>query len=220
MHAVTGIIDVLLSIVALVIVSAPPAVGSSARDVAAYYAANGDAVLVSGYIAMLAIIFFLWFASYLYGVLTDTDGAASPTATLFFGAALVAGTMFLAFSAMGQTLPFRAADGVDLAAGHALSDVVSVGLSASAIPALVMVGAASAVILRTGAMARWVGIFGILIAALLAVASATVLARSGTLAAGGTVFVVGYGAFLLWELALSIVLLARREPNPAVAAAA
>ncbi len=54
-----GIVDVLLSLIALLIVPLPPVVGSSVKEVLSYYTSNGPTLVLSNYLFMLATVFFL-----------------------------------------------------------------------------------------------------------------------------------------------------------------
>src|SRR5260370_32506501 len=59
-----GIIDVLLSLIALLIVPLPPVVGTPAKEVLSYYTSNGPTLLLSNYLLMLAAVVFLRFFEY------------------------------------------------------------------------------------------------------------------------------------------------------------
>jgi len=64
-------------------------------------------------------------------------------------------------------------------------------------------------VLRTKLLPRWLGLPGLLLVVLLLLASAGLLLPSGPLAAGGIFTMLVFACFLLWELTLSIVLVAR-----------
>src|SRR5713101_3550784 len=64
-----GIIDVLLSLIALLIVPLPPVVGTSVKGILSYYTSNATTIVLSNYLYLLATVFFLGFFGYVYAIL-------------------------------------------------------------------------------------------------------------------------------------------------------
>jgi hypothetical protein len=204
-----GVIDVLLSLIALLIVPLPPAVGSSVKDVLSYYTTNGPTLVLSNYLLMLATVFFLGFFGYVCVVLRMAEGEPHTLSRIVFGAAVAAASVFLLSPLLSQALMARAATGGDGAVVGMLSDLTALSLIASGIPAILLVGLASVVMLRTRQLPRWLGLLGLLLVVLLLLASAGLLLPVGPLAAGGIFTTLVFACYLLWELTLSIVLVAR-----------
>jgi len=180
-----GVIDVLLSLIALLIVPLPPAVGSSVKDVLSYYTTNGPTLVLSNYLLMLATVFFLGFFGYVCVVLRKAEGEPHTLSRIVFGAAVAAASVFLLSPLLSQALMARAATGGDGAVVGMLSDLTALSLIASGIPAILLVGLASVVMLRTRQLPRWLGLLGLLLVVLLLLASAGLLLPVGPLAAGG-----------------------------------
>ncbi len=205
----SGIIDVLLSLLALLIVPLPPVVGSSVKDVLSYYTSNSSTLVLSNYLLMIATIFFLGFFGYVCVVLRKAEGEPHTLSRIVFGAAVAAASLFLLSPLLSQALVARAATGGDGVVVGMLSDLTALSLITSGIPVILLVGLASAVVLRTRQLPSFLGLLGLLLVVLLLVASAGLLLPSGPLAAGGIFTTLVFACYLLWELTLSIVLVIR-----------
>jgi hypothetical protein len=107
---------------------------------------------------------------------------------------------------MGLALPGQAAD---LGVIKALSDVVNVGVSITFLPELLHVGTASVLVLRTGVLPRWVGVFGLVVAVVQFLGSLSLLIPSGFFAAGGVFTFSAFVGLLLDILVVSIVLIVK-----------
>lgn len=204
-----GIVDVLLSLVALLIVPLPPVVGSSVKEVLSYYTSNGPALVLSNYLYMLATVFFLGFFGYVCVVLRSAEGELHTLSRIVFGAAVAAASVFLLSPLISQALVARTATGAESMVVGVLSDLTTLSLIASGIPVILLVGLASVVMLRTRRLPSWLGPLGLLLVVLLLLGSAGLLLPSGFLAAGGIFTTLVFACFLLWELTLSIVLVTR-----------
>jgi len=205
----SGIVDVLLSLIALLIVPLPPAVGASAREITSYYTVNSGALLISNYLFLLTIVFFLWFFGYVSVILRSAEGESPVLSTVVLGAAVAAASLFLVAPMIALVLLSRAAPGAESVAVGALSDMSQLSITASGFPALLLVGLASVVMLRTTILPRWLGVLGLLLVVLLLLGSVSLFIKSGPLAAGGLLNTLPFLGFLLWELTLSIVLVTR-----------
>lgn len=122
---------------------------------------------------------------------------------------------------MGLALPGQAAD---LGVIKALSDVVNVGISITFLPELLHVGTVSVLVLRTGVLPRWVGVFGLVVAVMQFLGSLSLVTTSGFFAAGGEFTFLAFVGLLLDVLVVSIVLLVKAgsgykevETSPATA---
>ncbi len=204
-----GIIDVLLSLIALLIVPFPPAVGASAKVITSYYTANSTALLISNYLLLLTIVFFLWFFGYVSVILRNAEGESPVLSTVILGAAIAAASIFLLAPLIALALLSRTAPGAESVAVGALSDLSQLSITVSGFPALLLVGLTSVVALRTTLLPRWFGGPGLLLVILLLLGSLSLFIKSGPLAAGGLLDTLLFLGFLLWELSLSIVLVVR-----------
>lgn len=204
LQAATGMIYVLIALTALLIVSPPPAAGASAREIATFYTVHGTAFMVGGYVCIAGEIFYLWFIAYLRRVLGQAEGGVHQLSTLSFGAGVSVSTISFAVAGIGQTLPCLARDPSALSILKILSDIVDTGFTTIFIPAILLVGAASVVMLRTSILPRWVGILGLVIAVLQLFGSLSLAVMPGSfLTSGGPSTIVAYLSLLLWLVVVS-----------------
>jgi hypothetical protein len=145
-----------------------------------------------------ALVLFMPFLAYLTGLLRQAeagDGWLS-TVALITG---VSGTLLK----LTSHAPELAIHHDHLAKGtplySALDNTAGAATLLSLYPWAVCAGAVGAVVLRTGALPRWTGVFGLVAAAALAV-------NAGFIYAG---FVPGLLVFMAWTLATAVVLLRR-----------
>ncbi len=206
LQAATGLVFVLLSLITLFALPARPAAGASAKEIALYYTVHSGAAQTVDYLFLLGLLFSLWFIGYLRTVFTRAEGETHYLSTLFFGSGVAAVAIALAFWGMGLALPRQAAD---LGVIKALSDVVNLGISITFLPELLHVGTASVLVLRTGALPRWVGVFGLVVAVVQFLGSLSLLIPSGFFAAGGVFTFLAFLALLLDILVVSIVLIVK-----------
>jgi hypothetical protein len=221
LQAATGLIFVLLSLIALFALPPPPAAGASAKEIASYYTVYHGAAQSADYLFLLGLLFSLWFIGYVRTVFARAEGETHHLSTLFFGSGVAAVAIGLAFWGMGLALPGQAAD---LGVIKALSDVVTFGKSITFLPDFLHIGAASLLVLLTGVLPRWVGVFGLVVAVVQLLGSLSLVVTSGFFAAGGLVTFLTFVALLLDVLVVSIVLIVkagsgRKEvgTNPATA---
>ena len=95
----------------------------------------------------------------------------------------------------------------------ALTDAGVMGFGLFFIPQAAGLASLAWGFLRTGTMPRAIAWAGVPIAAIMLVASFGTVVRTEPLAAGGLVTVVAFGLFVLWFLAISVILLVRPEPK-------
>jgi hypothetical protein len=206
LQAATGLVFVLLSLIALFALPTPPAAGASAKDIASYYSVHNSVALVLGYIYLLAFLFFLWFISYVRTVYARAEGETHHLSTLFFGAGVAVVVIELAFGGVGLALPGQTAD---LGVIKALSDVVNFGGTIGFLPGMLLSGIGSVLVLRTGALPRWVGAVGLVVAVVQFLGSLSLVVTSGFLAAGGLFTTLAFLGVLLWVLVVSIGLIVK-----------
>lgn len=206
LQAATGLIFVLLSLIWVFALPPPPVAGASANEIASYYSAHNGAVQALSYLYLLAVLFSLWFIGYLRTVFARAEGETHHLSTLFFGSGVAAVAVQLAFGGMALALPGQAADPGVI---KALSDVVHIGLAIGFLPLIVHIGTASVLVLRTGVLPRWVGVFALVVAVVLFLGSLSLVIPSGLLAAGGLLNLLAFLGLLLDVLVVSIVLIVK-----------
>jgi hypothetical protein len=89
------------------------------------------------------------------------------------------------------------------------SAVVNVGISMTFLPQFLHVGTASVLVLRTGVLPRWVGVFALVVAVVQLLGSLSLVATSGFFAVGGVFTFLAFVGLLLDVLVVSIVLIVK-----------
>ncbi|HEV3475559.1 MAG TPA: hypothetical protein VG602_09355, partial [Actinomycetota bacterium] len=82
--AATGIVFVVLGIIAIAIVPQAPQPDASADEVAAYFVDRGDGVIAQTYLFAVAGLFFLWFLGSLRAHLRRAEGGTGRLSAIFF----------------------------------------------------------------------------------------------------------------------------------------
>jgi hypothetical protein len=160
----TGLVFVALAVVSFIVGGDTPDVDESGAEVISFYDENSGEQQAAGGLLLWAAVFFLFFAGVLRRVLRSAEQAPGWLSAVAFGGAVVA-TVGVALFA---TLAFALTDdpeALDPAAAQALNVLsvdafgpVAVGVSAFLI-------ASGLAIVRTGALAGWLGwvaiVFGV-----------------------------------------------------------
>jgi len=145
---------------------------------------------------LVGLLLFIPFLGYLWSVLRDAEGPGGWVAATALGAGLVGITMKLASVAPG----WAARDFGDATAIHqALERMNEVAFIAQMLPDGVMLAAVALVVLKTGALPRWLGWLAAVTAPLLLVNGMFLDADFGP----------AFLLFLLWTLLASVVLTVR-----------
>ncbi len=205
-QAATGLVFVLLSLIALFALPPRPAAGASAKEIASYYTVHNGAAQAADYIFLLGLLFSLWFIGYVRTVFARAEGETHHLSTLFFGSGVAVVAIGLAFWGMGLALPGQAAN---LGVIKALSDVVNFGISITFLLDFLLVGTISVLVLLTGVLPRWFGVFSLVGAVVQFLGSLSLVVTSGFFAAGGLFTFLVFVGFLLGTLVLSIMLIVK-----------
>jgi hypothetical protein len=138
----------------------------------------------------------------LRATLRRADGQAGALS----GVAVIAGTVLAAAglveSALHGALAFRRAD-LDAEVVMTVFDAASLFFVLLAFPCAVLVGAASAAALETGALPRTLAYAGLAVAVLQLPAGASI-AESGAFSPSGAVPIAAFGVYLAWVAATSV----------------
>ena len=214
--AATGIVFAVVAAIGLLIVPLPPEPGASAGAITSYFTENRSRLLAQVWVLGLAGVFFLWFLGSLRSYLRAAEGQTGRLSAVVFGAGIAAFAAFGTGTGVAGALAHSVADEAGPGVTVALERVAQVALAGTSFPILVLLVAASLVSGRTGAFPAWLGWLGWALAALAGVASLALFYDDGALAPGGMVGFVLFGAFLLWFLAASVVMVGRvgRDARP------
>ena len=198
-----------LLIVQGALAGAPPKADDPTSKITAYFTDHRSRVLASMYVGGLALVFFLWFLGSLRDGLTRAEKGTGRLAAVTFGAGVAIAALSAAMTAVQTTLAFKAAGAGDAAIIRAFFDLSNMLGTFLLFPAVVFLLAASAVMIRTGAIARWLGWAGLVNAVVQIIAAAALFTDSGPLAAGGAFGFIAFILALLWILAVSSLLVMR-----------
>ena len=188
------------------------------------FAAGGSPLVAVWYALTLAAVAFIPVTILVYRVLAERDRSTLLTVATGFG--VVAGlAQTLGFLRWPFLVPYLARTYLEPAASDAQRVAASVVFEAFHRYAGMAVGEhlgylctsvwtllIAIVVLQTGALPRWVGVSG----AVLAVGIACGLAEPAGWAHGGTINAIAYLVWAIWLMAVGVVLLVRPERSPAV----
>jgi hypothetical protein len=210
--AASGIVGVVLFVVAGILHGNAPGVDEDAQSVAEFFSDNRDQVLWSVFLQGLGVLAILWFVAALVHEMREAGEARLAAAA--FGSFLltfaVGATAALTRSALAYSI---ADEGPDLVLPfYHLALVVDVVSSLLLAGLFAAVGAAT---FRTGLFPRWWGWLSGL-GGLWMVVNATAWGRDGAWSPTGVGGFAGFVVFLLWVLVTSI-LLTRRVGREATA---
>ena len=211
--AATGIVFVVLSVIALVAGGQAPRPDDPDQEIVSYFVDNRSGLLFQAYLFGLASIFFLWFVGSLRSHLRRAEGETGRLSAVAFGGGVATVATFFLGTSLSAALAFRVAQ-TDPGVAVALFHVGSQAFTLSSFTAVVLVAAASVVIIRTGALPSWLGWLGGLLSLAFLVSGFAVFVESGPLASGGAYGYIVFGVFFLWVL-LASMLLVQRVGRPA-----
>jgi uncharacterized protein DUF4386 len=161
----TGILAVALAIAAFAVSGETPDADAPVKEVVDFYTNNDTEQMFSGALLAWAAVAFLFFASFLRGVLRRAEKEAGGLSALSFGAAIIFAVGLAIFAAIG----FAAGDvadkvpaNVDPAALQALNVMNSDFFFPAAVGAGTFFLATGIAVLKTGALPKWLGWFALL----------------------------------------------------------
>ena len=189
----------------------PPPGGAPVAEIASYYSGHRGALLLAGWVGLLAFPLGFAFVSGLGLVLRGT-GAASVWLVVI---ALVSISVTLAVAAV-QGILALAVPYVSSSAAPAevklLADITQLGFSATFAFEISYFVASGVLALRSPVIPNWLGYTAVIAAFTALLGSLGVIVGSGPLAAGGPATLMALVASLLWWLAAGLLLLLRPRP--------
>jgi hypothetical protein len=203
--AATGIIFVLLGVLALVIGGQP----APDQDIVQVFVDNRERLLLQSFLVGVASIFFLWFLGSLRSYLHAAEGGTGRLSAVAFAG----GILFMALGMFSLTVSYALARAMarlgDPDTSRAFYGLIIVASDLMFFPLVALTGASSLVILRTKALPGWLGWLGIVVAVLSLSRGTAFFVESGPFSSAGMLENVGIMAFMLWLLLTSILLVRR-----------
>jgi len=208
-----GVAYVVITIAPAFFLPSPPPGGATATEVARFYTDHRDALLVSGWVGLLAFPLGFVFVAGL-GLLLRGEGqvslwlltAAFLSISVTLAVAAVQGILALAVPYVSRSIP-----GDQL---KVLADITQLGFSAAFALEIAYFVATGALVLRSRALPGWLGYGAFIVSVIAVLASLGVVVGSGPLAAGGPISLLSLVAGLLWWLLAAILLVVRPGVAP------
>ena len=203
-----GVLYVVVTIAPAFFLPPPPTGGAAVADIAKYYQRYQDALLLVGWIGLLA--FPLGF-SFVAGLSLRLRGGGG-LSTWLLAVALVSISVTLAVAAvqgiLALAVPYvsRSARADEL---KVLADITQLGFSATFAFEISYFAATGGLVLMSRALPVWLGYGAFIVAAISVAGSLGVMVRSGPLAAGGPATLLALVFGLLWWLIAAVFLLVR-----------
>lgn len=215
--AATGVLFVVLVVIAFLIQPTPPDSNATPAEVLGYFSDHRKALHVVLLIFGAAAFFFIWFIGTLRTALGSAEGGIGRLAATAYGGGLVsAAALLVAFGLVATAALHPAENGAEVT--RALNDGAAMVLAISAPAAVVFFAANSLSILRSGYLPSWLAWLGFATAFFNALGIGGVFTDHGVFAADGLLgFFVGFVLFLLWFLLASIMLTRRLGEDEAAA---
>lgn len=207
--AASGMLFILVLLVSTFMLPRAPSASAPGTEIAAYFSDHHSAGLVAGYLSGIGAILALWFFSVLASVLRRAEGDTGHLWVLALVAGVSTVVVVLGVTAVRTSLYVRTAQEGDPGVVRALYDMSSSALHFASFLLAIFLAAAAMVILRTGALPRWLGWIGLVFAALQLAAAAGVLSDTGGV---GNLSLLALLTFALWTVLASAVL---TFPRPA-----
>jgi hypothetical protein len=205
---IAGIIGWLLFAVAFALAPTPPTLGATGAEILRYSKENHGAMLVAAFAFGATAPFLLVWAGALAARLRHAEGEGAWLYLVFLAAAVVASSVTTVTSFIWMALSGRGWSAGE-AIAQILFDVVNYGYIFTGFGSVAFVAAASVVMIRTGYLARALGLVGIAVAALQAVYLFTAFFTDGIMVGGGPVTIAGFIALGLWLLVVSVMMIVR-----------
>jgi hypothetical protein len=157
----SGIVFVVLFLVAYFVYGHQPHIGAAAETVVAFYGGERTRVLIAAAVSGLAVLYLLWFAAAIRAALADAGRDGWGTAATAASAAV--GGMLLLLVAMGAAVAYSIAGSGNAAIAAGLNDFAWALVVLTAFPRAMLIMSAAFGFWRAGAISN--GLFAVGVAA-------------------------------------------------------
>ncbi|MGQ0671086.1 MAG: hypothetical protein ACT4PO_15740 [Actinomycetota bacterium] len=207
----TGIVWVVLTAVGSIIQTNPPGVNDPVGKITSYYVVHRSGILLGEFLIGLGGLFFLWFLGSMWSHFRRAEGEPGRVSAVVFGAGVLTLAVFLVEGSMYTALAYRIAREGDPRIIRAVWDMASVAATFRGYTVAALFAAIAVVVLRTGALPRWIGGTAVVLGLLQIVRPLGVFANSGPFVLSGAFSGIGFALDGIWVLATSF-LLVRAQP--------
>jgi hypothetical protein len=204
LSALTGIVFAILMVVAFSVQGILPQADDPQADVVRYFSTYHDDVMGGVVLRVAAGIFFLWFVGTLRSVLATAEGGTARLANVAFGAGVLMLAAGMGAMASLASIAYNAERGIDPSFASSMMAMTHIFFVGGAMGMAWLLFATAFVVFRTRVFSRWVASTGTIIG-LIAIGL-------GIVAPAGTSGVSAYPLFILWVIAVSILMM-RADPG-------
>jgi hypothetical protein len=212
--ALGGIAFAVLTAITAFLPGTPPKTSDSAATMVKFVADHDGAIRWSAYLGALGVVALFWWLGSVWRLMRRTEGGSPRLAVVALSGAVFAAVMATVAGVILAVMPTVGTRTLG-SSGTRIFYILSANLGiASVFGVAVFVGAFSALIIRSGVLPSLLGWVGALIALVALVGGAAVATTRDA------IFIVAFGgflAFLVWVLAVSILML--RGPQGSAASA-
>jgi hypothetical protein len=205
-----GILFVVMVVISAFLPGTPPMTSDPAKDIAKWFVDNDDAIRYSAMLGILATLPLVWWGAALYRMLERATGNARLGVMVAIGIAIATAAAAVS-SVTYATVAIVGVPGAGGLAGTRFFYLLGTNINSMVgIGTALAVGAASAGILRSGMMPKWIGWWGGLVVVLSVAASFVAMSTRDAVM---TAMILSAVTFGVWIIAVSVVML--RKPAPA-----
>lgn len=204
LSALTGILFAILMVVAFAVQGILPQADAPADEVVRYFSTFHDDVMGGVVMRVAAGIFFLWFIGTLRSILAAAEGGTARLANVAFGAGILMLAAGMGAMASLASIAYNAERGLDPNFASSMMAMTHIFFVGGAMGMAWLLFATAFVVIRTRVFSRWVASTGAVIGII-----AIVL---GIVAPAGTSGVSAYPLFIVWVVAVSILMM-REDPG-------
>lgn len=218
--AAAGVAFAILLAVGAFLAPAPPHIDAGVGKINAYFADHRRAILTGQMLGSLAALAFIWFVGHLRHVLQRAEGGAEALSPIVYGAGLATVAVGVLSAVPMATLAFAARSAeITANAGvvRMLYDLAWITNALALIVTALFVASASLAMLRKEMVAAALGWAGLVVAAVRLVGGCAAFYTTTYEAFWVALGLIGFVAFLLWTLVVSVAMLQRPEVARATA---
>ena len=204
LSALTGIAFAILMVVAFSVQGILPQADAPQAEIVEFFSTFHNDVMGGVVMRVAAGLFFLWFIGTLRSVLAEAERGTARLANVAFGAGILMLAAGMGAMATLASIAYNAERGVDPDFASSMMAMTHIFFVGGAMGMAWLLFATSLVVVRTRVFSRWVASTGTIIG--------IIAVGLGLVAPAGTSGVSAYPLFLLWIVALSILMM-REDPG-------
>ena len=199
-----GIAFVVLILVTAFLPGSPPKLSDSSAKITKFFVDKADEMRIVTYVGGLATVAVLLWLGALYRVLRRAEGAAQLSVSALAGGIIAAALTTTGGVVLGAVAILKLQNGIEPAGVRFFYVLGNMLVIAAGFGVIVLIGATSLIVARTGIMPKWIAVLGLVDVLLWFVATGAVTSTKDF------VFyfsLAAFGLFAIWVLSVSIMML-------------